>query len=198
LPKRAFSHFPTQGDGLEYGPKKTKRFLHHSPKKTKTKNLIRLDVGVCYSIITGMCKVPYVSFLPDEVHLIMHGNNNMVTVYVVQIEPKNGFETEKVKEGYQQCGYLPQAGPAPNVSGRNVIYLAFWENMLQNSLPHRGGRECGKEFCSLCSIVHLHGLLLILVGLLKQLVIGLFSSQHSVMTWSNSPSLSSDSICVRS
>jgi len=35
-------------------------------------------------------------------------------------------------------------------------------------------------------------------ALLKQLVIDLFSLQHSVMTWSNSPSLSSDSICVRS
>jgi len=77
-----------------------------------------------------------------------------------------------------------------------VICLAFWENIT----THRGVRECIKEFCSLCciSIVHLHGLLLILVGLLKQLVIDIFSSQHSVMTCSNSPSLSSDSICVRS
>ena len=34
----------------------------------------------------------------------------MVTViYLVQIEPKNGFETEKVKKGYRQCGYLPQS-----------------------------------------------------------------------------------------
>jgi len=33
----------------------------------------------------------------------------MVTVIdLVQIEPKNGFETEKVKKGYRQCGYLPQ------------------------------------------------------------------------------------------
>ena len=42
----------------------------------------------------------------------------MVTVnYLVQIEPKNGFETEKViKDGYRQCGYLPQ----PLTSSRNT------------------------------------------------------------------------------
>jgi len=42
----------------------------------------------------------------------------MVTVdYLVQIEPKNGFETEKViKDGYPQCGYLPQ----PLTSSRNT------------------------------------------------------------------------------
>ena len=136
LPKKAFSHFPTQRDGLGYGPKKTKRFLHHSPKKTKTKNLIRLDVGVCYSIINGICKVPYVSFLPYQVHLIFHCNLTMLTVYVVQIEPKNGFETEKVKEGYQQCGYLPQAGQAPNVSGRGS--KRDLSRFLGNSSPHIG------------------------------------------------------------
>jgi len=29
-------------------------------------------------------------------------------IYLVQIEPKIGVETEKVKDGYRQCGYLPQ------------------------------------------------------------------------------------------
>ena len=38
----------------------------------------------------------------------------MVTVsYLVLIEPKNGFETEKVKDGYRQCGYLPLPPTSP-------------------------------------------------------------------------------------
>ena len=51
--------------------------------------------------------------------LLVHGSRvthhyvpfdqRMVTVfYLVQIEPKNGFETETVKDGYRLCGYLPQ------------------------------------------------------------------------------------------
>ena len=35
-------------------------------------------------------------------------------VHLVQIEPKNGFETEKVKDGYRQCGYLPQPPTSRN------------------------------------------------------------------------------------
>ena len=39
----------------------------------------------------------------------------MVTViYLVQIEPKNRFETEKVKDGYRQCGYLPLPPTSPS------------------------------------------------------------------------------------
>ena len=35
-------------------------------------------------------------------------NERVVTViYLVQIEPKNGFKTEKVKDRYRECGYLP-------------------------------------------------------------------------------------------
>ena len=52
----------------------------------------------------------------------------MVTViYLVQIEPKNGFETGKVKDGYQQCGYLPQ--PPTSWSHSGCICSAFKVNV---------------------------------------------------------------------
>jgi len=42
----------------------------------------------------------------------------MVTgIYLVQIEPKFGVETEKFKDGYRQCGYLPQ----PHVSFEDAL-----------------------------------------------------------------------------
>ena len=36
-----------------------------------------------------------------------------MVIYLVQIEAKNGFETEKVKDGYRQCGYLPLPPTSP-------------------------------------------------------------------------------------
>ena len=51
----------------------------------------------------------------------------MITkILLVQIEPKNGFETEKVKKGYRQCGYLPQPSrlaPDLRINGESLKML---------------------------------------------------------------------------
>jgi len=40
----------------------------------------------------------------------------VTVIYLVQIEPNNRFETEKVKKGYRHCGYLPQTPTSqPNI-----------------------------------------------------------------------------------
>ena len=41
-------------------------------------------------------------------HEVPFHERAVTVIYLVQIEPKNGFEAEKVKDGYRQCGDLPQ------------------------------------------------------------------------------------------
>ena len=63
------------------------------------------DVGVCHCI-TGT-RFPY--YISSSTIWWERGNGTLL----VQIEPKNKFQTEKVKDGYEQLGYLP---PTPHVS----------------------------------------------------------------------------------
>jgi len=41
-------------------------------------------------------------------HYVPFDQRMVTVIHLVQIEPKNGFETETVKDGYRLCGYLPQ------------------------------------------------------------------------------------------
>ena len=78
-----------------------------------------------------------------------------MVIYLVQIEPKIGFETEKVKDGYRHCGYLPQPPKSPvhkeqekaRAGGLFVdhpgYYKAFWQPM-PNPFPRKRPMVCAR------------------------------------------------------
>jgi len=58
-----------------------------------------------------------------HIHSVPFHERVVTVIYLVQIEPKNGFETDKTKDGYRLCGYLPQ----PRTS-RHLIHI--WMSYL--------------------------------------------------------------------
>ena len=64
-------------------------------------------VAVCCSVLqcVAVCCSAY--------HEVPFNERVVTVIDLVQIEPKNGFETDKVKDGYRLCGCLPQPPTSP-------------------------------------------------------------------------------------
>ena len=90
-------------------------------KKDPKKNVI--SPGACYSI-TGTRFPCYISL---STIWWARGNGNLL----VQIEPKIGFESETVKNGYRQSGYLP-----PPPKSRPCIHTYKYEHTLRRMALH--------------------------------------------------------------
>ena len=122
--QNSVSREDTCGAGVET-PKKQKYFCTTVGKRQKPKNL--MSSGRSFLSFHYWCRVPYYIFLSTIWWGRGYGNS------LVQIEPKNGFETEKVQDGYRNPGSLPLTPTSPSHYYRDYsqwLRADFWVMMF--------------------------------------------------------------------
>ena len=88
-------------------PRKQKDFCITVKKRPKQKSHERWTWASDTQLLVQGSRIIY--------HLVPFNERAVKVIHMVQIEPKNGFETEKVKDGYRLCGYLPQPPTSPHI-----------------------------------------------------------------------------------